>query len=93
MRKTIPLTGSSTVVASDPGLEKFRASLNRVWEKTLASGKVRILNAGSDIQNDRGSTSPKTAPEPAPANTSSAPPPRRAPPPRPAFKRPTALQK
>lgn len=94
MKKPIPMTGSSSVVASDPELEKFRATLARVWEKTLASGKVRILDEGAFIRRDLGSTGPKAAPSvPAPVQVTSAPPPRRAPPPRPAFKRPTALQK
>ncbi|TZG36620.1 hypothetical protein [Agrobacterium sp. B1(2019)] len=112
MRKSIPMTGSSTVVNADPDLEKFRASLNRVWEKTLASRKVRILNDGAFIRRDRTSIVPisqqtsaaieefrqelntiATPAVPAPVKASSAPPPRRAPPPRPAFKRPTALQK
>lgn len=112
MKKPIPMTGSSTVATADPDLEKFRASLNRVWEKTLASGKVRILTEGAFVRRDPGSTgsiseqaaaaiaefkqklnSIAVPSEPVPAKTSTAPPPRRAPPPRPAFKRPTALQK
>lgn len=112
MKKPIPMTGSSTVSAADPDLEKFRASLNRVWEKTLASGKVRILNDGAFIRRDRASTGSisETASAaisefkqelnsiavpsiPAPVKVSPAPAPRRAPPLRPAFKRPSALQK
>jgi hypothetical protein len=58
MKKSIPMTGSSTVVVSDPDLEKFRATLDRVWQKTLASGKIRILNEGDFIRRDRGNTSP-----------------------------------
>ena len=112
MKKSIPMTGSSTVAAADSDLEKFRTSLNRVWKKTLASGKVRILDEGAFIRRDRGSISQISeqaataisefrqelnaisAPsEPAPAKTSSAPPPRRAPPARPTIKRPSALKK
>lgn len=56
MRKAIPMTGSSSVV--DPDLEKFRATLSRLWQKTLASGKVKILDEGAFIRRDRGSTGP-----------------------------------
>jgi len=56
MRKPIPLTGSNSVAVADPELEKFRTSLNRVWKKTMASGKVRILNDGAFIRRDRDST-------------------------------------
>lgn len=58
MRKGIPMTGSSTISATDPDLEKFRATLDRVWEKTLASGKVRILTEGAFVRRDRASTGP-----------------------------------
>lgn len=89
MKKAIPMTGSPSTIVVDPDLEKFRATIARLWEKTLASGKVRILSAGADTQNDRRSTSPKTAPAP----PQKAPEPRRAPPARPTYKRPSALTK
>lgn len=109
MKKSIPLTGSSSVSVD---LEKFRATMNTMWQKTLASGKVKILDEGAFVRRDRGSTGPISekaaaainefrqelnsiaAPStPAPVQVSTAPPPRRAPPPKPAFKRPSALQK
>jgi len=89
MRKPIPLTASASSTGISPERARFLASLDRAMQKTLASGKIKILPRGQH-------TAAPPQPEPPPALTPTpvvkATSPRRAPPPRPAFKRPSALK-
>lgn len=88
MKKPIPLTASAQSSGISPEHARFLASLNRAMEKTLASGKIKILPRG---EHTAAPPQPELAPAPTPVVQ--APPPRRAPPPRPAFKRPSGLVK
>lgn len=89
MKKSIPMTGSSAIV-TDPDLEKFRATIARLWQQAIDSGKVKLP---ADSPFVRGKLNIISAPaDPAPAPVKTAPPPRRGPPPRPPFKRPTAMK-
>lgn len=54
MKKAIPMTGSSVTV-TDPDLEKFRATIARLWQQAIDSGKVR-LPADSDLVQNLGFT-------------------------------------
>lgn len=59
MKRSIPLTGSTTsVTVISPEHRRFLASLQRAMERTLASGKIKILTDGAFVRRDKGSPGP-----------------------------------
>lgn len=57
MKKAIPMTGSSVTV-TDPDLEKFRATIARLWQQSIDSGKVRLPVDSAFIRQNRAGADP-----------------------------------
>ena len=104
MKKSIPLTGSTTAVTTDPSYERFNASLRKQLLKVARTHPVestRALFQSMADGNMMPRSGPKERPQPAappvaappPTPVAKAPEPRRAPPARPVHRRPSALAK